>query len=231
MYNSEDQEGIPMKNNFIRCVNSLRDEIRRKFPQNNNKIIAAIREKRDSIFIAKYMRSKKSFKSIMGDSSFIFDENNKINLSNSNELIDKLKINLNKNTMNNNKKATHPKISSKIIPNNETFIKFDFEKKNEPNEYFAKELNEFIKGKNKTFKVEPFNIKITKKYMNFINFFLYILKIKRKNTIYFMLNQFRLKLLGEEHFFKSNIILYHIEKYFNIKEIQKVDILELYDNL
>jgi hypothetical protein len=46
-----------------------------------------------------------------------------------------------------------------------------------------------------------------------------------------MLNQFRLKLLGEEHLFKSNIILYHIEKYFNIKEIQKVDILELYNNL
>ena len=49
--------------------------------------------------------------------------------------------------------------------------------------------------------------------------------------MFFVLNQFRQKLLGEEHIFRNNIILYHLEKYFNIKEIQKVDILELFENL
>ena len=67
--------------------------------------------------------------------------------------------------------------------------------------------------------------------MNLYNFFFYVIKYKKKSNIYFILNQFRLKLLGEEHLFKSNIILYHIEKYFNVREIQKVDILELYENL
>ena len=233
MYNSEDPKGIPMKKNFIKCVNSLRDEVNRKYPQNKNKIIAAIKKKRDSIYIAKYIRSKKSFKSEMGDNSIIYDENNKIDLSNSNDLMGNLKNNLNINTMNNNNnnKVTLPHKSSKIISTKEAFNKFDLDKKNNPTDNFEKDLNEFIHRKNKTFKVEPFNIKITSKYINFFNFFSYILKFRRKSKVYFMLNQFRLKLLGEEHFFKSNIILYHIEKYFNIKEIQKVDILELYDNL
>ena len=231
MYNSEDPKTIPMKNSFISCVKSLRDEALRKFPQNSNKIIAAIREKRDSIYIAKYNRSKKSIISEMGDNSIIYDENNKIDLSNSNELIANLKNNLNKNSMNNNNKVILQNKNSKIISKNEEFLKKDLDKKKNPNDNFSKELNEFINRKNKAFSIEPFNIKITTKYMNFISFFLYILKVKRKNTIYFMLNQFRIKLLGEEHLFKSNIILYHIEKYFNIKEVQKVDILELYDNL
>ena len=232
MYNSEDPKGVPLKKSFIKCVNALRDDVNRKFPQHKkNKIIAAIKDKRDSIYIAKYIRSKKSFRSEMGDNSIIFDENNKIDLSNSNDLMGNLKNNLNRNTMNNNK-VTLPKRSSKIISKNEAFMKFDLDKRNNPpDDNFAKELNQFIERKNRTFKVEPFNIKITTKYMNFLNFFFYILKFRRKSKIYFMLNQFRLKLLGEEHIFKSNIILYHIEKYFNIKEIQKVDILELYDNL
>ena len=231
MYNSEDQKGVPMKNSFIKCVNSLRYEVNKKFSQNSNKIIAAIREKRDSIYIAKYNRSKKSFKSDIQDNSAIYDENNKIDLSNSNDLMGNLHNNLMQNSMNNNNKITRPSKSSKILSKNEAFIKLDLNKKNNLTDNFEKELNEFIRRKNKAFKVEPFNIKITTKYMNFINFFFYVLNIKRKNTIYFILNQFRLKLLGEEHLFKSNIILYHIEKYFNIKEIQKVDILELYNNL
>ena len=54
--------------------------------------------------------------------------------------------------------------------------------------------------------------------------------MKRKNEIFFVLNSFRKKLLGEEHIFRANIILYHLEKYLNVKEIQKIDIKELYNN-
>ena len=48
---------------------------------------------------------------------------------------------------------------------------------------------------------------------------------------FLVLNKFREKLLGEEHLFRTNIFLYHLEKYFNIKETQKIDIFELYENL
>ena len=96
---------------------------------------------------------------------------------------------------------------------------------------FNEKLNKFINEKNQSFKVEPLNAKITSKLINFFDFLLYLAKFKHRNQIFFILNQFRQKLLGEEHIFRTNIILYHLEKYFDIKEIKKIDIMELYDNL
>ena len=231
MYNSEDPKGVPMKKQFIRSVNSLREEVQKLFPK--NKIVAAKNERRDSIFIAKYHRHKKSLKSDLGNNSLILnDENNKNNLSNSNDIIINIQNNFTKNTVTYNKRISVPKQTSKFKSKNDELLNtIELDKKDILADKFEGELRQFIIKKNKTFKVEPFNINITSKFMNLFNFFFYVIKFKEKSKIYFILNQFRLKLLGEEHLFKSNIILYHIEKYFNVKEIQKVDILELYQNL
>jgi hypothetical protein len=230
MYNSEDPKGIPMKNNFIKCVNSLREEAQKMFPK--NKLVTKKKERRDSIFIAKYHRHKKSIKSDLGNNTLMVnDENNKNNLSNSNDIIINIQNNFTKNTVTYNKRISVPK-SSKYKSNKEEIIDvIEPEKNNKIAEKFEGELKEFIIKKNKAFKVEPFNMNIALRFLNLFNFFFYVIKYKKRSNIYFILNQFRLKLLGEEHLFKSNIILYHIEKYFNVREIQKVDILELYENL
>ena len=41
---------------------------------------------------------------------------------------------------------------------------------------------------------------------------------------------FRKKILGEENLFRTKVYLHLLEKYFNVKEIRKIDILELYNN-
>jgi hypothetical protein len=230
MYNSEDPKGVPMKKNFIRCVNSLREDAQKMFPK--NKLVTAKKERRDSIFIAKYHRHKKSLKSDLGNNSIILnDENNKNNLSNSNDIIINIQNNLTKNTVTYNKRISVQKCSKFKSSNEEVSKIIEPEQKNNLADKFEVELREFIIKKNKTFKVEPFNYIIASKFMSLFNFFFYVIKYKKKSNVYFILNQFRLKLLGEEHLFKSNIILFHIEKYFNVREIQKVDILELYENL
>jgi hypothetical protein len=230
MYNSEDPKGVPMKKNFIRCVNSLREDAQKMFPK--NKLVTAKKERRDSIFIAKYHRHKKSLKSDLGNNSIILnDENNKNNLSNSNDIIINIQNNLTKNTVTYNKRISVQKCSKFKSSNEEVSKIIEPEQKNNLADKFEVELREFIIKKNKTFKVEPFNYIIASKFTSLFSFFFYVIKYKKKSNIYFILNQFRLKLLGEEHLFKSNIILYHIEKYFNVREIQKVDILELYENL
>jgi hypothetical protein len=230
MYNSEDPKGVPMKKNFIRCVNSLREDAQKMFPK--NKLVTAKKERRDSIFIAKYHRHKKSLKSDLGNNSLILnDENNKNNLSNSNDIIINIQNNLTKNTVTYNKRISVQKCSKFKSSNEEVSKIIEPGKDNNLADRFEVELREFIIKKNKTFKVEPFNYIIASKFMSLFNFFFYVIKYKKKSNVYFILNQFRLKLLGEEHLFKSNIILYHIEKYFNVREIQKVDILELYENL
>ena len=237
MYNIEDTKGIPTKKTFAKYVNSLRDSI--KINNTKNKIITSVREKRDSIFVAKYHRQKQSLKSLSGyNNSLLYninEDNFKNDLSNSNDLI----ASLQKNNLSNI-------IKSRISSNKQriSFQKKDFKlkgenagtsviinKKNVYNKNFNDKINKFINDKNQSFKVEPLNVKITSKLINFFDFILYLVKFKGKNQIFFILNQFRQKILGEEHIFRTNIILYHLEKYFNIKEIKKIDIMELYDNL
>ena len=58
-----------------------------------------------------------------------------------------------------------------------------------------------------------------------------LFKCSRKKKIFNILNNFRSKTLGEEHIFKENVILYHLEKYFDIKEFKKIDVMDLYENL
>ena len=241
MYNLEDIKGIPMKKNFAKYVNSLRNNM--KINTITNKIINAKKEKRDSIFVAKYHKQKRSLRSdiINNNNSIFFSINNEDNfkndLSNSNELI----ANIQKNNLNNLKNImqfNNKRISvqnREIKDKNEgiatNIININKNKNRIHMKNFNEKLNKFINEKNQSFKVEPLNAKITSKLINFFDFVLYLAKFKHRNQIFFILNQFRQKLLGEEHIFRTNIILYHLEKYFDIKEIKKIDIMELYDNL
>ena len=217
MINNEDTKNALNKRNFSKCVNTIREEAQLLFGKANNKILTAIREKRDSIFIAKYNRQKNSIRSFTGSNcQKICDDNKKNNnLTNSNDLILHIQNNIINHTQNRGKKNSFMLKNEELIDNSN----------------FAKELREYMDRKNKYFKVEPLTVKMTYHFINFFSFMLFLFKFRRKNEIFFILNSFRQKLLGEEHLFRANIILYHLEKYFNIREIQKIDIMELYDNL
>ena len=70
------------------------------------------------------------------------------------------------------------------------------------------------------------------KKINFVQFFksLFICRRKSENKID-LINNFRLRLLSEEHLYRNHINLYLIQKIFQIEESYKFDIKELYANL
>ena len=217
LYYNESSKDAINKRDFSRYINSLREEAHFPFGD-RNKIISALKEKRrDSIYIAKFNRKKSSLRSL-ADSNYqkvVEDNKQNNNLTNSNDLI----IHIQNNT---------------IINNSQNKGKKSFLNRNEElmdNSNFSKELNEYVDRKNKSLRIEPLNFKFTYQFINFFSFILFLFKIKRKSEIFFVLNSFRQKLLGEEHIFRTNIILYHLAKYLNVKEIQKIDIMELYNNL
>ena len=250
MYNLEDTKEIPLKKEFIKNVISLRNEI--KLKNTNISPLKLINKKNDNnIFISKYNKQHQINKSNMNNNSIfmniIDDKDYRNDLSNSNDLMENLQKNISKynikqniqssnnnfikyyqknQNQNKNEKISEKKSNIRVAKRGSITILNEAKKNN-----FSNELNEFIKEKNKSFNVEPLNIKITTKLINFLYFLFYVAKFKRKNQVFFILNQFRQKILGEEHIFKTNIIFYHLEKYFNIKEIKKVDIMELYQNL
>jgi hypothetical protein len=52
-----------------------------------------------------------------------------------------------------------------------------------------------------------------------------------KYGLFYVLDKNMKKLISEEHLYKSNIISYYLEHYFDIKEEKKIDLIELYKNL
>jgi hypothetical protein len=68
-------------------------------------------------------------------------------------------------------------------------------------------------------------------YFDFIKSFLNVCGKKEENKSFDLINKFRNKLLSEEHFFRSFINLYLLEKIFQIDELHKFEINELYNNL
>ena len=97
---------------------------------------------------------------------------------------------------------------------------------------FSNQIKEYINNKNNTFKAEPLNSKATSHFISFFNYLMSsIFKHPNKKRIFNILNHFRSKILGEEHFFKTNTILYHLEQYFDVKETKKIDVMDLYENL
>ena len=171
--------------------------------------------------------------------------NNNINeLSNSNDLMISLANNAIYNNTNNiaiyNKKQNFLIPKDKIKDNENGSKKLgdlknlffhESDKLNNAYFQFSHQLKEFLNQKRKTFKIEILNEKIISKYISFYNYCMSFLGNEERKRGFEVLNKFRQKLLGEEHLFRINIFLYHIEKYFNIKEKEKIDIYELYENL
>jgi hypothetical protein len=54
---------------------------------------------------------------------------------------------------------------------------------------------------------------------------------KRAKRYHYIMDKFRVKLLSEEHFFRTHNYLYLFEKCFDLQESKKIDIIELYKNL
>jgi hypothetical protein len=78
---------------------------------------------------------------------------------------------------------------------------------------------------------EKTNLEDINKCFSFLKYINSSFCYKRERKFYYILNNFRQKLLSEEHFFKTQNSIYLFEKYLDIQESQKIDIIELYKNL
>ena len=92
-------------------------------------------------------------------------------------------------------------------------------------------LSKYFDYKKNSFIYEKMNIKNIEGILTFRSFLISFFCYKRPNDYFFILNKFRRKLLSEEHFFRSQNYLYLFEKYFDLRESKKIDIIELYKNL
>ena len=97
--------------------------------------------------------------------------------------------------------------------------------------HFNSHLKEYFNQRNKSLRPESVDFITTSKYLNFFYFLLSLFNHPEKKRVFFILDEFRKKLLGEEHLLKSYTILFYLEKYFDIKEDKKLDIIDLYENL
>ena len=233
MISMEDPKDSYIKKIMFDDIASIRDKVKFQEDISHTKILSAMR-KRDSIFVTKKAREKKSLQLEKNDHSNKsigknLDHIDKNNMSNSNELINNFPNNITiiKNIKSNHINNNFSYSSNKVDEiNNIPFL--DKEKKRNEFDY---RIKEYINIKNKQMKAEPLNEQVTSHFMNFFNFLMYMCHNQNRKRIFFVLNNLRRKILGEEHIFRSSIILYHLEKYFDIKENKKVDIMEFYENL
>jgi len=265
MYNSEENVSIKDKEKFMKCVNSIRDEVKCINKNNNNEIF-----KRHSLFgRTKNLKSVKQINNLdinadLNNSSKFKKKNmisteinpnnnlNKflsynssqiINMSNSKDLMISMPSNIIYNNTNNikivNKKKrkslTREKLrTTQVSKKKEDLISCQAKESDKliNNIFnFSNQLKEFFVQKQKTFKIEPLNEKILNRFITFYNYLFSITGNFQKKRIFYILDKFRKKILGEDHVFRTNLFLYQLKKYFNIKESEKVDIYELYENL
>ena len=98
-----------------------------------------------------------------------------------------------------------------------------------------KRITKITPVKNKNFKKTVFDFSQEKYYSQKLNFKEYICFIcsikKKKRRDILVIQQFRKKLLSEEHFFKSHLFIYLIIRKIKIDKEDKSDIKELYSEL
>ena len=251
---NEGKEDINIKKIFSKYVKSIREEIklrrikanlkRKSKLQRINNSSLDIREWRNNIKNIGKMKVietdiKKNINiGLINKANNNNDENNISNeVSNSNDLIiDFPKNNIIKNQTNIDIIRSKKKILRVVdnFKNNERTNKRGEVYKNRSSKFsflyyqFAYQIQEYIYHKNNEFKEEPLSANILSQYLTFSNYLLSLLGNENKKRTFFILNKFREKILSEENLFRTKIYLYHIERYFNIKEVQKTDILELY---
>ena len=117
---------------------------------------------------------------------------------------------------------------------NITKRKEELNKKKDKKDYFyyqfTYQLQKYIFRKNNEIKYESLNLNNISKLITQFNYFLSLIGNKKKKRVFYVLDKFREKILGEEKLFRTKIYLYHLERYFNMKEVEKIDILELYND-
>ena len=92
-------------------------------------------------------------------------------------------------------------------------------------------LKRYIDYKKKFFVYEKMTVDKINHFFNMSNFLISCLCYKKPKRYFNTLQNFRKKLLSEEHFFKTQNNLYLIEKCFDLRESKIIDIVELYKNL
>jgi len=224
------KQKIKIKKNYNNISNERKAHIKRF---ENNKVIKT--DINSNKKMLNYI-NKNSNKNELINNSNIF--------SNSNDLI--IEIQKNKNIMPNNTNMDNFKKKKRILFSEDNLKLYDINiinnkneelKKNKNNKmnflyyHFNYQLKEYITHKNNEFKYEPLNRNIISQFLTFFNYFIsLIIRNHHKERVFFILNRFRKKILGEENLFRTKIYLYLLEKYFSVREIEKIDILELYDN-
>ena len=96
---------------------------------------------------------------------------------------------------------------------------------------FKEELKYYMNENKKKVKNTSKKMIFMEQNFSFFDYFLTLFSNKKnkQNGVY-ILNHFRKKLLSEEHFYRSHLNLYLLEKYFDMEQ-EKADILELFKNL
>ena len=228
--NTEEQKENNNKKIFLDHILSIRDEV--KFRE--DKKLLDNMQKRDSIYITKKARQKKNSKVKMNNNQgeIINNNNNNNNLSNSNDIINNIQNNnliMNNITVIKNIKSKH---NNQFNYNGNKIEEINFHNKEKMMAEFSDQIKEYINNKNNCFKTEPLDSAATSYFISFFNYLISSLfRLRSKKKIFYILNHFRNKILGEEHIYKANIILYHLEKYFDVKEIKNIDVMDLYETL
>jgi hypothetical protein len=251
---NEGKDEIEIKKIFNKYVKSIREEIklrrsnaylkRKSKLEKVNNLSLDIKEWRDNIKKIGKMKVietdiNKNFNIDLLKNANDKDEENNISneVSNSNDLI----IDLQKNNI------IKPQSNIEVIRSKKKIIRVvdnfkNNEKTNKRREVyknrsskinflyyqFGYQLQEYFYHKNNEFKTEPLSANILSQYLSFFNYILSLVGNENKKRAFYILNKFREKILSEENLFRTKIYLYHIEKYFNLREVQKTDILELY---
>ena len=92
-------------------------------------------------------------------------------------------------------------------------------------------FQKYFQHKKKTFVYERTTIEEINKFFSFKKYIYSPFCNKRAKRYHYVMDKFRVKLLSEEHFFRTHNYLYLFEKCFDLQESKKIDIIELYKNL
>jgi hypothetical protein len=247
---TDDKDNCYNRKLFANYVNSIREEISKKRRNSELKRTSKLLYKNKKEMIKNQKKGvtrtdvniyqKKMKDKIIDNNKNEFFNNN--NISNSNDLIIDLP-----------KKKNYISKNSNIIQDKQNILclesKYDENKKNKEEKksnensfsnqnkkkdflyyQFLYQLQEFFYHKNSEIKTEPLNQIIISRFISFCNYLMSFTGHIKKKRIFFILNKIREKIISEENLFKTKINLYHLERYFNIREIGKIDVLELYNN-
>ena len=103
------------------------------------------------------------------------------------------------------------------------------------NMHFSESFKNYIKKQKNNIKLEVLPASYLQEYVSFFyylfSFLIYFGKFTKKELPFYILDNFRKKLLSEEHLCRNQVVVYYLKKYFDIEESQKIDMIELYENL